>query len=109
VGQKSAIEKGLLPRSYRPPVIYDEDSFGYLALRAVDPEKTRYEFGAYAHGPSAEKIAEEYVTQIRAWDARRAGPGPRFGVYPGGTPDDELPEGARVIDKRHTRVTISWP
>ncbi|UGY91244.1 methyltransferase, FxLD system [Streptomyces gobiensis] len=109
VAQKSALEKGLLPRSYRPPVIFDDDSFGYLALRPCDVEKSTFEFGVYAHGPSAEKIAKEYAGQIQVWDRdHRSGPGPRFAVHPAGTPDDQLPDG-RVIDKRHTRVTISWP
>lgn len=104
-----AIDRGLIPRSYRAPTIYNEDSFGYLMLRRINPEDGTSEFGVYAHGPSAEKIAEEYVTQIRAWDDRRAGPGPRFEVHPAGTPDSQLPAGARVINKRHTRATIAWP
>jgi protein-L-isoaspartate(D-aspartate) O-methyltransferase len=104
-----AIDKGLIPRSYRAPTIYNEDSFGYLMLRRINPEDGTSEFGVYAHGPSAEKIAGEYVTQIRAWDGRRSGTGPRFEVHPAGTPDDRLPAGARVIDKRHTRTTIDWP
>jgi protein-L-isoaspartate(D-aspartate) O-methyltransferase len=103
-----AIDKGLIPRSYRAPTIYNEDSFGYLMLRRLNPEERGAEFGVFAHGPSAEKIAEEYVTQICAWDYRRSRPGPRFEVHPAGTPDDQLPEGARVIEKRHARVAISW-
>jgi protein-L-isoaspartate(D-aspartate) O-methyltransferase len=108
VASDAAIDKGLIPRSHRAPTIYNEESFGYLMLRRINPEDPLSEFGVYAHGPSAEKIAEEYVTQIRAWDDRRSVPGPRFEIYPAGTPDDELPEGAHVIDKLHTRVTISW-
>jgi UDP-N-acetylenolpyruvoylglucosamine reductase len=29
-------------------------------------------------------------------------------VHPAGTPDDRLPAG-RLVDRPHTRVTITWP
>lgn len=67
------------------------------------------EFGVHAFGPDATQLAEEVAEQLRIWGRdHRSGPGPQFRVYPAGTPDDQLPEG-RVIDKKHTRVTISWP
>lgn len=67
------------------------------------------QLGVHAFGPDAAELAEEVAEQLRVWEREhRGGPGPQFRVYPAGTPDDQLPEG-RVIDKKHTRVTISWP
>ena len=55
------------------------------------------------------KTAEAIAEQIRVWDRdHRNGPGPTYTIWPIGTPDEALPAGA-VIDKRHTRVTVSWP
>jgi protein-L-isoaspartate(D-aspartate) O-methyltransferase len=89
------------------PTLLGEDSFAYVTYRKTAEDT--YEFGAYAHGPDAEKLAEQMSEQIRVWDRdHRRGPGARIAVYPNGTADEQLPDG-RVLDKRHTRVTISWP
>jgi protein-L-isoaspartate(D-aspartate) O-methyltransferase len=109
--RQEAIERGLVCPSWRlgTPAVVDNSSFAYRTLRPVDPEKTRYEFGVYAHGPDAGKLADQFAAQIRTWHRdHRPGPGPRFEVYPASTPDARLP-GGLVIDKRHTRVTIFWP
>lgn len=91
------------------PTLLGKSSFTYLAFREVDPQTSTFEFGAYAHGPEAEQLAEELTEQIRAWDREhRHGPAARICVYPADTPVDDLPQG-RVIEKRHTKVTISWP
>jgi protein-L-isoaspartate(D-aspartate) O-methyltransferase len=42
------------------------------------------------------------VRHIQSWD--RSSLSARIEAYPVGTPDDQLPEGALVIDKKHTRV-----
>ncbi|MGH3915372.1 MAG: methyltransferase, FxLD system [Pseudonocardiaceae bacterium] len=85
----------------------DGGSFVYLAARQLDESSA--EFGVHAFGSGAATIAEEMAEQVRIWDRdHRSGPGPRIAVYPVGTPDDHLPDG-RVIDKRHARITISWP
>ncbi|MGH3828765.1 MAG: methyltransferase, FxLD system, partial [Pseudonocardiaceae bacterium] len=85
----------------------DGGSFGYLAARRLDT--SRAEFGVHAFGPGAAALAEAMAEQVRVWDRdHRGGPGPRITVHPVSTPDEGLPDG-RVIDKRHARVTISWP
>ncbi|MGH3865772.1 MAG: methyltransferase, FxLD system [Pseudonocardiaceae bacterium] len=85
----------------------DGGSVAYLAARRLDT--SRAEFGVHAFGPGAAALAEAMAEQVRVWDRdHRGGPGPRIAVYPVGTPDEQLPDG-RVIDKRHIRVTISWP
>jgi protein-L-isoaspartate(D-aspartate) O-methyltransferase len=91
------------------PMLVDGASFAYHTFREVDPGTGTYEFGAYAHGPDAARLAGQMSEQIRIWDRdHRHGAAARIAVYPAGTPDEQLPRG-RVIEKRHTRVTISWP
>jgi protein-L-isoaspartate(D-aspartate) O-methyltransferase len=91
------------------PTLLGKNSFAYLTFREVDPETSTYEFGAYAHGPEAEQLAEELTAQVRTWDSdQRHGPAARICVYPANTPLAHLPPG-RVVEKRHTKVTISWP
>ncbi len=110
--KEAAIERGIAPRGARFGVstAVVGGTFAYRAVRPVNPDRSRFEFGVYAHGPDAESLAEQYADLIRTWDRdHRSGPGPRIEAYPVGTPDDQLPEGARVIDKKYTRVAISWP
>jgi protein-L-isoaspartate(D-aspartate) O-methyltransferase len=60
-------------------------------------------------GPDTAALAEAMAEQVRLWDRlHRQGPGPRIAAYPAHTPDGQLPD-SRVIDKRHVRITISWP
>lgn len=85
----------------------DGGSIAYLAARRLDGPSA--EFGVHAFGPDAAALAETMAEQVRLWDRlHRQGPGPRIAAYPAHTPDDQLPDG-RVINKRHTRITISWP
>lgn len=83
-------------------------SLAYVTTRGTADE-TDVEFGVHAFGPHAAELAEHVAEQLRVWAREyRGGPGPQFRVYPVGTPDDQMPEG-RVIDKKHSRITISWP
>ncbi|MGH3694808.1 MAG: methyltransferase, FxLD system [Pseudonocardiaceae bacterium] len=83
-------------------------SVAYVTTRRT-AEEVDLEWGVHAFGSDAAELAEEVAEQLRVWAREhRGGPGPQFRVYPVGTPDDQLPEG-RVIDKKHSRVTISWP
>ncbi|MGH4018846.1 MAG: methyltransferase, FxLD system [Pseudonocardiaceae bacterium] len=109
---KEAIDSGLVSKStlFGGKAIVVSGSFAYRAsARPVDEDRTRFEFGAYAHGPDAARLAEEYVDLIQTWERdHRGGLGARIEVYSAATPDAELPVG-RVIDRKHTRVVISWP
>jgi protein-L-isoaspartate(D-aspartate) O-methyltransferase len=90
------------------PTIVAGRSFAYLTFREVDPRTSTYEFGAIAHGHAAQRLAEEMSEQVRLWDRdHRHGPAALITVHPAGTPDEQLGDG-HVIDKRHTRITISW-
>lgn len=46
------------------------------------------------------------IRRIQSWD--RPSLNARIQAHPAGTPDDHLTEGL-VLDKKHTRVVISWP
>ncbi|MCP2303323.1 protein-L-isoaspartate(D-aspartate) O-methyltransferase [Actinokineospora globicatena] len=111
VATPAAIEAGLAERSARmgAKTALDGVSFAYRASQATTKERTAFEFVVYGHGPDADAVAFRYVELIREWDrTHRGGPGARIEVHPTGTPDTEIGEG-RLIDKKHTRVLISWP
>ncbi|MCW2917011.1 MAG: methyltransferase, FxLD system [Actinomycetia bacterium] len=108
--QQEAIDNGIVGLAWRygTPAFVHGGSVAYRAKpRQVEEDQGVYEFGAYAHGAGADQAAELLAEQIRAWD--RAGrPSPRLSVHPAGTPGADLPSGF-VLDKRHTRLVISWP
>jgi protein-L-isoaspartate(D-aspartate) O-methyltransferase len=91
------------------PTFVSGRSLAYLTFRELDSDAGTYEFGAIAHGPAAQRLTDEINEQVRLWDRdHRHGPPAQITVYPTGTPDEQLADG-HVIDKRHTRITISWP
>ena len=92
---------------YGSPAFVRGRTFAYRPRnRAADKEGTRFEFGAVAHGPDRAWAAPHLAEQIVAWD--QAGrPAPVLSVHPAGSPDAALPKGF-VLDKRHTRLVISW-
>ncbi len=109
-GTVRARERGLVA-SVSPlgvTALADDDSFAYRTVRPTSVERTQFEFGVYGHGPNADALADQLVDQIRGWDRDHRRDQARIGAYPLDTPDSELPAG-RVIDKRHRRITISWP
>ncbi|WP_447035769.1 methyltransferase, FxLD system [Streptomyces sp. DSM 118878] len=90
------------------PTLVEGDSFAYRTVRATDQED-RYELGVIGHGPHGQQLAERLVEEIRTWDRDHRGDHAHIEVYPAGTPDDRLPAGGRRIERRHSRVTITWP
>ncbi|MFJ2783933.1 MULTISPECIES: methyltransferase, FxLD system [unclassified Streptomyces] len=88
-------------------VAVDGPNFGYVVVRR-DTEKKTAEFGFHAFGPDGAGFAEHLAGIVRSWDEKqRGGSGPRVAVHPAGTPDDQLT--GRVVDKAHSRISISWP
>jgi protein-L-isoaspartate(D-aspartate) O-methyltransferase len=82
-------------------------NLAYLTARPA--QDTSVEFGVHAFGPDRDALAQSVAASLQDWDRRhRTGPGPVIGVYPAGTPDDQLPAGW-VVGKKHSRITISWP
>jgi protein-L-isoaspartate(D-aspartate) O-methyltransferase len=110
--KQEAVDRGLASPYWHlgTPALVNGDSLAYCTkLRPVNPDATVKEFGVYAHGPDAGKIADRLAEQIQLWDRdHRHGLGPRLTVHPADTPEAELPSGL-VIDRRHTRIVISWP
>jgi protein-L-isoaspartate(D-aspartate) O-methyltransferase len=107
--QKKAAARGLVAHSWAlgMPTAVSEDSFAYLGLRGVTPDRMTCEFGVYGHGPDAKELADEVLQHIQSWDGSNLDA--CIEVYPADTPDGQLPEGAFVLNKKHTRVVISWP
>ncbi|MBT2412072.1 methyltransferase, FxLD system [Streptomyces sp. ISL-12] len=89
-------------------VAVDGPNLAYVVVRRSEDRKSA-EFGVHAFGPDAENSAHRLADAIRTWGKdHRSGPGPRITVYPAGTADEQI-SGDRVIDKKHRRISISWP
>ncbi|MEU6405669.1 methyltransferase, FxLD system [Streptomyces sp. NPDC046985] len=86
----------------------EDDTFAYLVTRRTEDDK-HIEYGVHALGLNAEQLAHKIADVLRAWEAnRRGGPSPVIRVYPAVTPDYQIPAD-RVIDKVHSRISLSWP
>ncbi|MYT68322.1 MULTISPECIES: methyltransferase, FxLD system [unclassified Streptomyces] len=84
-----------------------DDSFAYLVHRPSGD--TDVEYGVHALGRHAQQLADNLTESLRDWAAhRRGGPVPVIRAYPASTPDDQI-VGDRVIDKVHSRISLSWP
>lgn len=115
VATQAMIESGLVEKATRlgAKTAIAGGSFAYRAPRATTDERSSFELMVFAHGRDAEAVGAEYVALIREWDrAHRRGPGARVEVFPAGTPDTQIGEGThggRLVEKKHSRVLISWP
>jgi protein-L-isoaspartate(D-aspartate) O-methyltransferase len=108
--RQEAIDDGTVNPSWRygTPALADGPNLAYRAgPRPVDRPEGPSEFGAVGHGPDAARAARVIAEQISAWDDAGR-PSPRLTVLPAGTLDADLPAGF-LLDKRHTRLVISWP
>lgn len=84
------------------------DSFAYLVTRPAQDEE-HVEYGVHAFGPHRPELADTLTRLATAWDRmHRGGPEPQIAAYPATTPDEDL-EGQALIDKRHVRITLTWP
>jgi protein-L-isoaspartate(D-aspartate) O-methyltransferase len=106
--QQEAVDAGRVAPAWRfgTPAALHDGTFCYRgALRWTND---MFDVGAHAHGPAAAaaEAADRMVGDMRAWlDARS--PGPLLHILPAGTPDGALPAGT-VLDKRHTRVVLTF-
>nr|WP_311132475.1 methyltransferase, FxLD system [Nonomuraea gerenzanensis] len=108
--KQEALDAGVVAPSWRlgTPATISRQTLAYRAkLRPLDRERTTFEFGVYAHGPTAAEAAETFAEQIRQWD-QHGRPAPSMTVYPAETPDTGLPAGL-VLHKRHTTIVLHWP
>ncbi|MEU4385841.1 methyltransferase, FxLD system [Promicromonospora sp. NPDC023805] len=90
------------------PALVDGDSFAYRKARPTE-EADRFELGVIAHGPHAEQVAARYAEQIVTWDAEHRSDRPRLTVAPAGSQVAEDSPSSRTVDRRHSRLTITWP
>ncbi|MGH3828842.1 MAG: methyltransferase, FxLD system [Pseudonocardiaceae bacterium] len=106
--QREAVDCGIVAHAWPlgVPTAVEGGNLAYLGLRPVTPDRQRFEFGAYGHGSAARELVNQMVRHIQSWDGSSLNA--RIGAHPAATPDADLPDG-RVIDKKHTRVVISWP
>ncbi|MFE4974379.1 methyltransferase, FxLD system [Kitasatospora sp. NPDC056651] len=104
---ESAVAAGIVQaRPWGSSAVVDGGAFAYVVLRQLGPDS--HEFGVYGHGSGAEALAARVVEQINTWQSsHRGGPAPVILAHPMGTPADQL-AGGLVIDKKHTRFTVSW-
>ncbi|WP_182874946.1 methyltransferase, FxLD system [Microbispora sp. H10670] len=110
VADQTAIDTDVVRLSwpYGSPACVNRNTLAYRGMPVpVDGRDGVREFVTYAHGPDAEQVAAFLAGQITAWDAAGR-PAPCLRVYPAGTSDADLPDGY-VLDKRHSRLVISWP
>lgn len=107
--EQAAVDSGLVGRFARwnAPVAVEGSSFAYHAVSRQNGDD-RYEFGVYAHGPDAARLADLYVDLIRDWDQRHRGRSARVEAHPARATVGRRPD-SRIIDKRHTRVILHWP
>lgn len=105
---KDAQTRGVVAHSWPigVPAVAAGGSLAYLGLRPVAEDPSAREFGVYGHGPDAERLIEQVLERIRSWDGESLSA--RIEAYPAAMPDDQLPRDGLVLDKKHTRVVVSW-
>jgi protein-L-isoaspartate(D-aspartate) O-methyltransferase len=107
------------PRTFLPGalrawnVVYgvaSADTLAHLALRAIDPEdpETSHEVGVHAYGPESAALADKLADDLRSW-ARMPEADPVFEVHPKADPIESEESGGLVLDKRHSRIRVTWP
>ena len=107
--RQKAIDDGTVALSWQhgTPALADGPNLAYRCQpRPLDGPEHLHEFGVVAHGPDAPAVARTMADHISAWDgAGRPSAAPDRPA--GRNPDEDLPAG-HVLDKRHTRLVISW-
>jgi protein-L-isoaspartate(D-aspartate) O-methyltransferase len=89
------------------PTVLSADGFAYVTFRRLADDV--FEFGAYGHGPDGHRLATQVVEHIRTWDRdHRHGAPATITVYPARAALPPM-SGGRVIQKRHTTVTLTRP
>jgi protein-L-isoaspartate(D-aspartate) O-methyltransferase len=91
------------------PALISSGGFAYRTKRPI-PDTDRFETGVLAWGRNAEALAARYTATVQDWGRYRSagGSGPRLEIHPRDSAIGLDPR-RRVIDKRHTRIVVSWP
>jgi protein-L-isoaspartate(D-aspartate) O-methyltransferase len=86
----------------------DQGTLAYTTWRPMQNEDAGFEVGILAHGPNRESLALQLADQVRVWNRDRRGrPDPLIISSPTATPDGQLPKGL-VLNRKHTRLAITW-
>lgn len=93
-----------LNRRATPAVVRDR-SFAYLTKRRAGD---LVEFGVIGHGPDGPSLTDALAAAVREWDSAYRHRTLHVRAYAMGTPDEQLPPGEPVLDKRRSRLTFSW-
>ncbi|WP_087100460.1 methyltransferase, FxLD system [Nocardiopsis sp. JB363] len=108
---QDAVEQDVVAPSWRlgTPALVDGANLVYRAkLRPLGEAGDTFEFGAFAHGPDAQRLADQLTERFRVWDTHvRSRLQPQMVVYPVGTDAVDLLDGY-LVDKLHTRIVLSW-
>ncbi|MFJ4513875.1 methyltransferase, FxLD system [Streptomyces sp. NPDC088816] len=90
----------------------DGGSLAYLTIRESEDEKGRYwEVGVIGHGEGGADLAEQVVSEIRAWDASGGNdaPEPGFRMAVADSRDRLTADDPRfVVDKPYSRLVVDW-
>ncbi|MET8577286.1 methyltransferase, FxLD system [Streptomyces sp. NPDC005012] len=91
----------------------DGGCLAYLTIREGTDDAGRYwEIGVVGHGARGSDLAEQVVTEIRAWDEGwgNTAPAPTFRMAVGDARDQLTATDPRfVIDKTYSRLVVDWP
>ncbi|WP_460773064.1 methyltransferase, FxLD system [Nocardiopsis nanhaiensis] len=108
---QGALDQAVVEPSWRlgTPALVDGASLAYRAkLRPVADDGHTLEFGAFAHGPDAQRLADLLAERLRIWNHHVRGRlRPQMHVYPVSAANADLPSGY-VVDKPQTRIVLSW-
>ncbi|MBB5494820.1 methyltransferase, FxLD system [Nocardiopsis metallicus] len=108
---QDAVNRSVVAPSWRlgTPALVEGASLAYRAKqRPVGDDGDTFEFGAFAHGSDAQRLAALLAERFRVWDSHVRGRlKPQMEVCPSSANDRDLPSGC-VVDKPHSRIVLSW-
>lgn len=111
--EQSAVDSGLVDPMFRwgAMAAVGDGELAYLTWRAAEgasDRRERAEIGILGHGPSATRLVEHLVDEIRVWDEIFQHREVRFEIPAGGT-DASDPRGGRFfLDRPHNAITVIW-
>jgi len=91
---------------YGVPVLISGGSFAYRTKRD-NVETDGWESGAFAHGPDAEAVADQYLELLRRWARNHRRRGAACIRYSPGSPGDIDPSPG-VVYTRHGAISVTW-
>lgn len=80
------------------------------ALVRLNEEDQSFELGARPFGPNGDRLAQRIVGHIHEWNThgRPGSAGLQVSVYPRDSDHAAILNASNIIEKRHTRLTLTW-